>query len=249
MRCKTVSWDIQPHNFVEIVYIARVMSAQVSQPIRHLYVTLLRGFARTPKDQKAVLTQLGFTYRLQTITKPNNIPIRGSLRKVKSELFVIIEKTYCISYPMIGFCFVVNQMMESLNKLSQKLMSSLIDYLQVLSLKSLKSIHSRDVSRFEVMIWIGMDKSWDRLLVRLETVQGLLGVAFCPKKVCHSSVKFTPRIAALGTCLQMPETFLKISKTLQMKLIQGSYFLPHPLRLGLLRLSSKFANTVTWLIV
>ena len=53
------------------------------QPIRKLFVTLIRSYAGTKKSQKAILRDLGFTYRLQTVEKPNNFHVRGALVKVR----------------------------------------------------------------------------------------------------------------------------------------------------------------------
>lgn len=54
-----------------------------SEPIKQLFITLKRSFAGTSAKQKAVLKALGFSYRLQTVEKPNNVHIRGTLNKVK----------------------------------------------------------------------------------------------------------------------------------------------------------------------
>lgn len=54
-----------------------------TETIHKLYVTLIRSFAGTKKAQKAILRDLGFTYRLQTIERPNNLHIRGALDKVR----------------------------------------------------------------------------------------------------------------------------------------------------------------------
>jgi large subunit ribosomal protein L30 len=54
-----------------------------TEPVKKLFVTLTRSFAGTKKVQKAVLENLGFTYRLQTVEKPNNAPIRGAINKVR----------------------------------------------------------------------------------------------------------------------------------------------------------------------
>lgn len=55
-----------------------------TEPVRKLFITLQRSFAGTKAAQKAVLKQLGFTYRLQTVERPNNVHIRGSVNKVGS---------------------------------------------------------------------------------------------------------------------------------------------------------------------
>lgn len=51
-------------------------------PVHKLFVTLVRSYAGTKKAQKAILKDLGFSYRLQTLERPNNLHIRGSLNKV-----------------------------------------------------------------------------------------------------------------------------------------------------------------------
>jgi len=53
-----------------------------TEPVKKLFVTLTRSYAGTKKVQKAVLENLGFTYRLQTLEKANNAPIRGAINKV-----------------------------------------------------------------------------------------------------------------------------------------------------------------------
>ena len=50
-------------------------------PVHKLFVTLVRSYAGTKKAQKAILKDLGFSYRLQTLERPNNLHIRGALDK------------------------------------------------------------------------------------------------------------------------------------------------------------------------
>lgn len=63
-----------------------------TEPVEKLFVTLFRSFAGTKKAQKAVLENLGFTHRLQTLEKPNNLPIRGAINKVRH--LVRVEADY-----------------------------------------------------------------------------------------------------------------------------------------------------------
>ena len=53
-------------------------------PVHKLFVTLIRSYAGTKKAQKAILKDLGFSYRLQTLERPNNLHIRGALDKVSN---------------------------------------------------------------------------------------------------------------------------------------------------------------------
>ena len=55
-------------------------------PVHKLFVTLIRSYAGTKKGQKAILKDLGFSYRLQTLERPNNLHIRGALDKVSLHL-------------------------------------------------------------------------------------------------------------------------------------------------------------------
>merc|ERR1712130_641149 len=63
-----------------------------TEPIHKLFVTLTRSYAGTKRVQKAVLENLGFTYRFQTLEKPNNAPIRGAINKVRH--LVRVEADY-----------------------------------------------------------------------------------------------------------------------------------------------------------
>ena len=55
------------------------------KPVHHLYVTLRRSFAGTPKRYEAILKSLGFSYRQQTLCLPNSVSTRGQISKVSSQ--------------------------------------------------------------------------------------------------------------------------------------------------------------------
>lgn len=50
-------------------------------PVRSLFVTLKRSFAGTRESQLRILRSLGFSYRQQTLEKPNTPQIRGAVDK------------------------------------------------------------------------------------------------------------------------------------------------------------------------
>ena len=50
-------------------------------PVRSLFVTLKRSFAGTREHHVRILRSLGFSYRQQTVEKPNSPHIRGALEK------------------------------------------------------------------------------------------------------------------------------------------------------------------------
>lgn len=50
-------------------------------PVRSLFVTLKRSFAGTRESQLRILRSLGFSFRQQTLEKPNTPQIRGAVDK------------------------------------------------------------------------------------------------------------------------------------------------------------------------
>ena len=50
--------------------------------MRSLFVTLKRSFAGTRESHVRILRSLGFSYRQQTVEKPNVDHIRGAINKV-----------------------------------------------------------------------------------------------------------------------------------------------------------------------
>ena len=68
------------------------------KPVHHLYVTLRRSFAGTPKKYEAILKSLGFSYRQQTLCLPNSLSTRGQISKVSSQpaWSCIAEQFLCI---------------------------------------------------------------------------------------------------------------------------------------------------------
>ncbi|PRW33800.1 50S ribosomal L30 [Chlorella sorokiniana] len=57
-------------------------------PVRSLFVTLKRSFAGTRDSQLRILRSLGFSYRQQTLEKPNTPQIRGAVDKVRHMVLV-----------------------------------------------------------------------------------------------------------------------------------------------------------------
>lgn len=53
----------------------------MSAPVQALFVTLKRSFAGTQERHVRILRSLGFSYRQQTLAKPNTAHIRGAIDK------------------------------------------------------------------------------------------------------------------------------------------------------------------------
>lgn len=60
----------------------------MSAPVHSLFITLKRSFAGTQEHHVRILQSLGFSYRQQTVEKPNVPHIRGAIEKVRHMLTV-----------------------------------------------------------------------------------------------------------------------------------------------------------------
>lgn len=58
----------------------------MSAPVHSLFITLKRSFAGTQEHHVRILQSLGFSYRQQTVEKPNVPHIRGAIEKVRGLL-------------------------------------------------------------------------------------------------------------------------------------------------------------------
>lgn len=65
-----------------------IAAAAMSAPVQSLFVTLKRSFAGTRESHIRVLRSLGFTYRQQTLEKPNVAHIRGAIDKARGPAWV-----------------------------------------------------------------------------------------------------------------------------------------------------------------
>lgn len=53
----------------------------MNAPVQSMFVTLKRSFAGTREHHIRILRSLGFSYRQQTVQKPNVAHIRGAINK------------------------------------------------------------------------------------------------------------------------------------------------------------------------
>ncbi|KAL3142407.1 hypothetical protein ABBQ38_002742 [Trebouxia sp. C0009 RCD-2024] len=65
----------------------------MSGEVRHLFVTLKRGFAGTRDTHIRIIKSLGLTRRQQTVQKANVATVRGAIDKVKHLVTVETEHT------------------------------------------------------------------------------------------------------------------------------------------------------------
>ena len=56
--------------------------SSADKAVRSFFITLKRGFAGTPWQQRRMLEALGLKKRMQTVEQPNNAGTRGMLNKV-----------------------------------------------------------------------------------------------------------------------------------------------------------------------